>query len=104
MGRDSEGFLKIRWQLATILWSCLATVLGFAYNTMQSASKMQSDIVVVSTSVQSLATGVQRLERRMDLDAQTRYTASEAAKDIALINAQLDNHKRRIDRMESARK
>lgn len=104
MGRDNEGFLKIRWPLATILWSCLSAFIWFGYNTMTSASRMQTDIVAVSRDVSSLSTGVQRLERRMDLDAQTRYTASEAAKDIALINAQLDNHKRRIDRMEAGKK
>lgn len=104
MGRDTDGFLKIRWPLATILWSVLTGLIVFGYNTMDTAGKMRSDIREMSANMQGLARGVSSLEKRMDIEAQSRYTVTEAAKDIALVNAQLAEHKRRMDRLEGVKK
>jgi hypothetical protein len=104
MGTDRDGFLKIRWPLASILWSILTACIWFGYNTMSTAGRMQSDIREMSANVQGLARGVSSLEKRMDLEAQSRYTVNEAAKDLALVNAQLDEHKRRMNRLEGIRK
>jgi len=104
MGRDSDGFLKIRTSVLMILWAILSGSIYFAYVTITTAGKMQTDIAGMSANVAGLARGVNSLERRMDLEAQSRYTVTEAAKDIALVNAQLAEHKRRMDRIEGIRK
>lgn len=104
MGRDTEGFLRIRWPLATIIYGVLAGAIIFGYNQMRDVSKISANVAEMSANVQGLARGVSSLEKRMDMEAQNRYTVSDAGKDLALVSAQLAEHKRRMDRLEAGKK
>ena len=104
MGTDRDGFLKIRWPLATILWGIFPGAIVFGYNSMRTSADMQSNISRMSASVEGLARGVNNLERRIEVEAQSRYTASDAAKDFALVNARQTDMERRLQRIEGARK
>lgn len=104
MGRDTDGFLKIRWSLLTVIYSILAGAIIFGYNQMTTTAKISANVAEMSANMQGLARGVSSLERRMDIEAQTRYTVTDAGKDLALISAQLSEHKRRMDRLEAGKK
>lgn len=104
MGTDRDGFLKIRPALASILWSILAGAIVFGYHQMRTTAEMQSSISGMSRDVAGLARGVASMEKRLDLEAQSRYTVGDAAKDYALVNARQAEHERRLQRLEAGKR
>lgn len=61
---------------------------------------VQTSSAVNEQQLKTLNNSMKRLETRVDVDNQTRYTVGEAKRDFALVDRKLDDHEGRIRALE----
>lgn len=101
---DDNGFLRLPWPLVSLLWGIFAGLITFGYNQLQTNSDTRAQLAGMSRDVATLARSVDAQVKRIDLDAQTRYSVSDAARDYGLMNTRLNDHESRIRAIEAARR
>lgn len=115
--KEAQTFqgLKIpSWALA-LMWGVAATVVSlttaavawaFTFNTAMRdrmgsiESAVQSSAALSELQMKTINNTMTRLEKRVDVDNQTRYTAGEARRDFAVVDRKLDDHEVRIRALE----
>lgn len=109
-----QGLRIPSWAL-TLLWGIAVAILAwiggavawaFTFNAAMNSrmgsieAAVQSSAALSELQMKTINNSIKRLENRVDVDNQTRYTVGEARRDFALVDRKLDDHETRIRALE----
>lgn len=86
--------------LAGLWWSLNQGIQGMGREFSDFKGEMKASSAVTESQMKTLNNSVKRLEGRIDVDNQTRYTIGEARRDFAIVDRKLDDHELRIRALE----
>lgn len=99
--RTETGKLKLPIAFWALMWTILMVVLGGVWQASGMVVAMQKDVAAVGRDVANVARAVLKLEQRIDVDNQTRYTTGDASRDLGSITATLSRLDRKYDDHET---
>lgn len=100
---DDKPVLRLTWRQIIFLWTVGAAVIGIWWSLQRGQFQQARQLDAVSSEISILARTYERLEKRMEGDAMSRYNVADAARDQALTNARFTDHERRILLLEDRR-
>lgn len=86
--------------LAGIWWSLNQGLQNMVKEFSEFKGDMKASSAVTESQLKTVNNSVKRLEGRIDVDNQTRYTIGEARRDFAIVDRKLDDHESRIRALE----
>lgn len=92
--------LTIGTSLGGIWWSLNQGLQGMTKEFSDFKGDMKASNAVMESQMKTVNNSVKRLEGRIDVDNQTRYTVGEARRDFAIVDRKLDDHESRIRALE----
>lgn len=86
--------------LVTIWWTLDQGLRAMTKEFSEFKGDMKTSNAVTESQMKTINNSVKRLEGRIDVDNQTRYTVGEARRDFAIVDRKLDDHELRIRALE----
>ena len=93
---DAKPVVKLSWHAIGVLWSILAGIVTIIWHGYQFEAEQKIQSTLLTAQVGTLTQAMSRLEDKMELADQMRYTASDAQRDLGVIHNELSDHEQRI--------